>query len=155
MSTRRYLRLFNIINVFQPVLSYALLQEDSARRTGRGFDEFHLGTAGKPHDIHVGPLQLVDVPEHFHDVLFGMNARSGVSGTAASGAVIVRGGSDDLSPFHKNGAMNTRVMFLFEHNGPGIFSEEFQNISLGPFEKFHFVVKMVGPIIVSNLISGA
>ena len=97
----------------------------------------------------------MDVPENFYDVLFGVNARSGVSGTAASGAVIVRGGSDDLAPFHKNGAMNTGVMFLFEHDGPGIFSEEFQNISLGSFEKFHFVVNIVGPNIVSNLVSGA
>ena len=147
--------LFNIINVFQSVFSYAFLQEDSARRTRRGFHEFHFGAAGKAHDIHVGPLQLVDVPENFHDVLFGVNARSGVSGTAASGAVIVGGGSDDLAPFDKNGAMNTGVMFFFEHDGPGIFSEEFQNVSLGSFKDFHFVVKMVGRIIVSNLLSGA
>ena len=50
------LSLFNIINVFQSVLSYTLLQEDSARRTGRGLHKFHLGAAGKSHDVHVGPL---------------------------------------------------------------------------------------------------
>ncbi len=66
--------LFHIINVFQSVFSYALFQEDSARGAGGGFDEFHLGAAGKAHNIHVGPLQFVDVPEDFHDVLFGVNA---------------------------------------------------------------------------------
>ena len=37
-------------------------------------------------------------------------------------------------------------MFLFEHECPGILSEEFQNISLGSFQEFHFAVKMVEPV---------
>lgn len=88
----------------------------------------------------------MDVPENFHDILFGVNARAGVSGTTASGAVIVRGVGDDLSPFHKNGAMNTCVMFLFQHDCPRIFLEEFQNVSLGSFQEFHFAVKIVEPV---------
>ena len=79
----------------------------------------------------------MDVAEDFHDILFGVDAGAGVSGTTASGAVIVGGDGDDLSPFHKNGAVNTCVMFLFEHDGPGIFSEELQDVSLGSFEEFH------------------
>ena len=136
--------LFHIINVFQPIFSYALFQEYSARGAGRGLHEFHLGAAGKSHDVHVGPLQLVDVSEDFHDVLFGVNAGAGVSGTTASGAVIVGGGCDDLSPFYKSGAVNTCVMFFFEHEGLGIFTEELQNISLGSFEEFHGGVTKMG-----------
>ena len=79
----------------------------------------------------------MDVAEDFHDILFGVDAGAGVSGTAASGAVIVGGDGDDLSPFHENGAVNTCVMFFFEHDGPGIFSEELQDVSLGSFEEFH------------------
>ena len=87
----------------------------------------------------------MDVPEDFHDVLFSVDAGARISGSATTRAVIVGGVSDDLSPFHKNGAMNTCVMLLFEHDSPGILSEELQNISLGSFQEFHFAVKMVEP----------
>ena len=136
--------LFNIINVFQAVFSYALFQEDSTCGAGGGLHKLHLGAAGKAHDVHVGPLQLVDVPEDLHDILFGVNAGAGVSGTTASGAVIVGGGSDHLSTFHKNGSVNTCVMFFFQHDRSGVFTEELQDISLGSFEEFHGGYKNVG-----------
>ena len=88
----------------------------------------------------------MDIPEDFHDVLFGVDAGAGLSGSAATRAVIVRGDGDDLAPFHKNGAMNTCVVFLFQHECPRVLSEEFQNVSLGSFQEFHFAVKMVGPV---------
>ena len=72
-----YLIQYNIH--FQSVFSYALFQEDSARRARRGFDELNLGAAGKAHNAHVDSLQLVDVPEDFHDVLFCMNTGAGVT----------------------------------------------------------------------------
>ena len=79
----------------------------------------------------------MDVPEDFHDILFGVNAGAGISGTTASGAVIVGGDGDHLSTLHKNGSVNTCVVFLFQHDGLGIFTEELQDISLGSFEEFH------------------
>ena len=88
----------------------------------------------------------MDVPEDFHDVLFGVDAGARISGSAATRAVIVGGSGDYLPPFHKNGAMNTCVVFLFEHECPRVLSEEFQNVSLGPFQEFHFAVKMVGHV---------
>ena len=136
--------LFHIINIFQSVLSYALFQKDSACGAGSGLYEFHLGAAGKAHDVHVGPLQFVDVPEDFHNILFGVNAGAGISGTTASGAVIVGGDGDHLSPFHKSGSVNTCVMFLFQHVRSGIFTEELEDISLGSFEEFHGGTKMEG-----------
>ncbi len=56
LCLHNYFELFNIINVFQTVFSYAFFQKDSARGTWGGFHEFHLGASGKSHDVHVGPL---------------------------------------------------------------------------------------------------
>ena len=76
----------------------------------------------------------MDISQHLHHVLLGVDATARVARATTAGAIVIGGFGDDLASLHYDGAMQGRTVFHPHRHGTGVFQEFLKDPGLRPVQ---------------------